>query len=103
MTLAEADVATERHALLDHFRSALGMNYSTSILYDRDPFTSLINGGVIIISKWPIIQEAQHIYHHACHYADCLAAKGVKYARINKTMDSESKVFNIFATHMQVE
>lgn len=54
------------------------------------------------MSKWPIIREAQHIYRGACHYSDCLAAKGVKYARINKTdSNGESKIFNVLATHMQ--
>lgn len=63
---------------------------------------SLLNGGVIIVSKWPIIHEAQHIYRSACHYSDCLAAKGVKYARVLKTIGDTSKIFNVFATHMQV-
>lgn len=64
--------------------------------------TSLLNGGVIVVSKWPIIHEAQHVYRNACHYSDCLAAKGVKYARMLKTVGSTSKIFNVFATHMQV-
>lgn len=63
---------------------------------------SLLNGGVIIVSKWPIIHEAQHIYRNACHYSDCLAAKGVKYARVLKRVGTTSKIFNVFATHMQV-
>lgn len=54
------------------------------------------------MSKWPIIHEAQHIYRNACHYSDCLAAKGVKYARVLKRVGTTSKIFNVFATHMQV-
>ncbi|KAF4316976.1 hypothetical protein BBO99_00008362 [Phytophthora kernoviae] len=78
-----------------------GFQYATSILHDPDPFTSLLNGGVMIVSKWPIIREAQHVYRGACHYSDCLAAKGVKYARLLKTINGKSKIFNVFATHMQ--
>ena len=86
--------------MLQQFKQE-GYPYATSILHDPDPFTSLLNGGVMIVSKWPIVREAQHIYRDACHYSDCLAAKGVKYARVNKTIGNLSKIFNIFATHMQ--
>ncbi|RLN93529.1 hypothetical protein BBJ28_00018954 [Nothophytophthora sp. Chile5] len=81
--------------------SKRGFLYATSILHDPDPFTSLLNGGVLIVSKWPVVREAQHVYRDACHYSDCLAAKGVKYARLLKTVNGTSKIFNVFATHMQ--
>uniref|UniRef100_A0AAV1TV76 sphingomyelin phosphodiesterase n=1 Tax=Peronospora matthiolae TaxID=2874970 RepID=A0AAV1TV76_9STRA len=100
VTLAEADVQMQRDDMLAQFRK-FGFHYVTSILHDPDPFTSLLNGGVMVVSKWPIVREAQHVYRNACHYSDCLAAKGVKYARILKTVDGSSKVFNVFATHMQ--
>ncbi|TYZ57247.1 hypothetical protein PybrP1_008804 [[Pythium] brassicae (nom. inval.)] len=100
VTFAEADNQDEREAMLAQFRST-GFAYATSVLHDPDPFTSLLNGGVIIVSKWPIIHEAQHVYRNACHYSDCLAAKGVKFARVLKTVDGTSKIFNVFATHMQ--
>ncbi|CAH0481200.1 unnamed protein product [Peronospora belbahrii] len=100
VTLAEADIKTERNEMLAQFQK-FGFNYSTTILHDPDPFTSLLNGGVMVVSKWPIIREAQHVYHNACHYSDCLAAKGVKYARLLKTVNDTHKIFNVFATHMQ--
>ncbi|GLE03466.1 hypothetical protein PINS_up012368 [Pythium insidiosum] len=100
ITFAEADVQSERDAMLAAFQR-LGFPYATSILHDPNPFTSLINGGVLVVSKWPIVREAQHVYRHACHYSDCLAAKGVKYARVVKTVNGTIKVFNVFATHMQ--
>lgn len=101
VTFAEADIKSEREKMLAQFR-AHGFNHSTSILHDPDPFTSVLNGGVIIVSRWPIVREAQHVYRNACHYSDCLAAKGVKYARVLKTVDSTAKIFNVFTTHMQV-
>ncbi|DAZ99299.1 TPA: hypothetical protein N0F65_005467 [Lagenidium giganteum] len=100
VTFAEADIQSERDKMLQQFKKQ-GFMFATSILRDSDPLTSLLNGGVIIVSKWPILREGQHIYRHACHYSDCLAAKGVKYARILKTVNGTSKVFNVFATHMQ--
>ncbi|CAI5713879.1 unnamed protein product [Peronospora effusa] len=100
VTFAEADIRTERNEMLAQFQK-VGFAYSTTILHDPDPFTSLLNGGVVILSKWPIIREAQHVYRNACHYSDCLAAKGVKYARLLKTVNGSHKIFNVFATHMQ--
>jgi hypothetical protein len=101
VTFAEADVKDQREQMLAQFR-ALGFNHSTSVLHDPDPFTSLLNGGVLLVSRWPIEREAQHVYRDACHYSDCLAAKGVKYARVLKTVGGAAKIFNVFATHMQV-
>jgi hypothetical protein len=100
VTFAEADIESERKQMLEQFKQQ-GFHYSTSILHDPDPFTSLVNGGVLIVTKWPILREAQHVYRQACHYSDCLAAKGVKYARILKKIHNTTKIFNIFATHMQ--
>ncbi|RLN99982.1 hypothetical protein DYB28_014875, partial [Aphanomyces astaci] len=100
VTFAEADIDSERAHMLAAF-GELNFRHHTTVVADTDPFTSLINGGVLIVSKWPILREAQHIYRNACHYSDCLAAKGVKYARINKTDGAYSKAFNVFATHMQ--
>lgn len=101
VTFAEADNQNERDHMLEQFR-VHGFAYATSVLHDPDPFTSILNGGVLVVSRWPILREAQHVYRNACHYSDCLAAKGVKYARVLKTVDGTSKIFNVFATHMQV-
>ena len=58
------------------------------------------NGGVFIASKWPITSSASVAYG-ACRGADCLAAKGVQYARIEKRADGHSKPYHVFGTHMQ--
>ncbi|XP_033637115.1 sphingomyelinase C-like [Asterias rubens] len=64
--------------------------------------TTADNGGVFITSRWPIIKEEQMVYENFDKTtSDALAAKGVMYARIQKTVDGSSKTFNIFGTHMQ--
>ncbi|CCI41121.1 unnamed protein product [Albugo candida] len=78
----------------------LGFPYSTKVLSDPNSFTSITSGGVWIVSRWKITVEKQIVYKNACHGADCLAAKGVKYARIVKK-EGVTKYFNIFATHLQ--
>ena len=58
------------------------------------------NGGIFIASKWPIVTSQDMVYT-ACRFPDCLAAKGVQYARIEKRVDGGTKRYHVFGTHMQ--
>lgn len=58
------------------------------------------NGGIFIASKWPIM-ASQEMAYRACSASDCLAAKGVQYAKIKKTVGGRSKFFHVFGTHLQ--
>jgi endonuclease/exonuclease/phosphatase family metal-dependent hydrolase len=58
------------------------------------------NGGIFIASKWPIVTSQDMVYT-ACRFPDCLAAKGVQYARIEKMLDGRTKRYHVFGTHMQ--
>ena len=107
-TFAESDDANERELMFRQFEIR-GYKYKTSVVTDYDG-KSLLNGGVVIGSKWPILREDQIVYRDACSGADCLAAKGAKYARVIKTTEvrqddgtlkNMSKIFNVFGTHMQ--
>ncbi len=55
------------------------------------------DGGVMILSEWPIEAEAELTFGATCAGADCLADKGVLYARINK----QGHRLHVFATHLQ--
>ncbi|MFW6027901.1 MAG: sphingomyelin phosphodiesterase [bacterium] len=59
------------------------------------------NGGVFIASRWPIVKTAQHVFKACALNEDCLAAKGVQYARIRKSLGGTTAHYNIFATHLQ--
>eukprot|EP00743_Colponemidia_sp_Colp-15_P005575 GILK01005996.1.p1 GENE.GILK01005996.1~~GILK01005996.1.p1 ORF type:complete len:420 (-),score=56.94 GILK01005996.1:418-1635(-) len=100
INFCEAFVASDRKELLANL-AAKGWPYATSILDDSNPFTSLVNGGVVLVSKWPIVRQDQMVYRHDCVHSDCLAAKGAMYSRIQKTVNGTSKIFNVFSTHMQ--
>jgi len=58
------------------------------------------NGGIFIASKWPIV-ASQDMAYTTCRFSDCLAAKGVQYARIAKMLDGHTKLYHVFGTHMQ--
>jgi endonuclease/exonuclease/phosphatase family metal-dependent hydrolase len=55
------------------------------------------DGGVAIVSRWPIEREFQLPFGALCGGSDCLADKGVLYARINKA----GRRAHVFATHLQ--
>ena len=59
----------------------------------------LANGGVFVASKWPIDASAEEVYSE-CSGPDCLAAKGVVYARIRKTAGGDIRHFSLFGTHL---
>ncbi|APJ03706.1 sphingomyelin phosphodiesterase [Silvanigrella aquatica] len=61
------------------------------------PFTPY-NGGVAIISKWPIVEKSQHIYKYACG-ADYFSLKGFAYAKIKYN----NTFYNIIGTHLQAD
>ena len=54
------------------------------------------DGGVIIVSRWPIIRQSQSIFE-VCGGSDCFAQKGVMYALLNK----EGRCYHLFGTHVQ--
>ncbi len=61
------------------------------------------DGGVIIISKWPIVNGGgtQKLFGDVCDGWDCWADKGVLYVKINKAIKKgEKNYFHIFGTHM---
>jgi len=80
---------------------AAGFSYYTTVLNDTglSYITTPTNGGVLIYSKWPIETEAEIKYANCSNNGawDCLASKGVKYARVNKL----GKLYHIFGTHME--
>jgi hypothetical protein len=77
---------------LEPAMAAAGFTHNSGILNDYLPF----NGGVIIFSRWPIEATADYDFELCGPTSqDCLANKGIKYARINKL----GKYYNVFGTH----
>ena len=84
----------------DPSRSVLLANLASEYPYQssvvNDPASPLEDGGVLIVSKWPIEAEDQFLWGNVCWQDDCTATKGIKYARINKM----GQKYHIFGTHM---
>ncbi len=78
-----------------------GYPYLTETLHS-DLIWKVENGGIFIASKWPIIEEDQHIFVNSDPESwDFVAAKGVAYAKVNKTVDGKSQIFHVMGTHFQ--
>lgn len=56
------------------------------------------DGGVAIVSRWPIEEQIQYVYKNGCG-ADYLANKGFVYARIDKNGAN----YHVIGTHAQAE
>ena len=67
--------------------------YQTSVV---DRSGAIEDGGVLIVSRWPI-ETSSHTTFSACDAEDCISAKGVKYARINKAGNK----YHVFGSHTQ--
>lgn len=91
--------------MMDRFQQ-LGFPYNTQQVLPkpsrRGPFTLSLNGGVLIVSKWPIVETKSMVFRDSAG-SSTLAAKGIVYAVIEKTIPglNKTKRFHVFATHMQ--
>lgn len=77
--------------------SKAGYRYCTSQISEKTVGTAhIVDGGIYILSKWPIMDQLQQTFRNFIG-SDGLAAKGVSYASILK----QKKLFHIIGTHLQ--
>lgn len=93
LILSEASDDEVRAQLLQNLR--VEYPYSTPVVgTDRGVEQ---DGGVIIVSRWPIEDFDSRRFQSTCNGSDCMADKGVAYARINKL----GQRYHVFGTHTQ--
>ncbi|MEW7863991.1 sphingomyelin phosphodiesterase [Aeromonas diversa] len=78
----------------DTFLQALAKEYPYQTKVLDKPGINIHDGGVVIVSRYPIVREAQFVYPD-CTGTDCFADKGVVYAEVIKG----GKAWHLFATH----
>ncbi|MCK5800672.1 MAG: sphingomyelin phosphodiesterase [Deltaproteobacteria bacterium] len=80
---------------------AMAYPYTTPMLRHPGPWyrrgRMLFDGGVLILSRWPIIRTERCLYGGLLRGPDAWAAKGISYACINKG----GTPYHILATHTQ--
>lgn len=101
--LAGYDAIVLQEAFSDRHRERI-----VADLADRYPYRTRVlgrdglirqDGGVVIVSRWPIEREDQRLFGDACAGTDCLAQKGVVYARIDKS----GRRYHLFGLHAQAD
>lgn len=89
-----------RAVLLDKLQSAGYLYTSPTVGHKqvkRENMRKLLNGGVLIASKYPIVNVRIRLFKSVCTGADAMADKGVLYCQILK----RGLIIHVFATHLQ--
>ncbi|GLE11830.1 hypothetical protein PINS_up024530 [Pythium insidiosum] len=77
----------------------LGFRYHAGSVWPSLTDRFLIDGGLLILSRYPIVERGQHIYSTGAG-ADGICAKGVLYARVQLSPDLSDSL-HVFTTHTQ--
>ncbi|KAL3657004.1 hypothetical protein V7S43_018053 [Phytophthora oleae] len=89
-----------RDILLDKMSEAGYFFFSPTVGHKRmnkSNMRKLLNGGVLVASKYPILSVRVKLFEGACAGADKLADKGVLYCKILK----DGMLVHVFSTHLQ--
>ncbi|EEY62670.1 uncharacterized protein PITG_14450 [Phytophthora infestans T30-4] len=89
-----------RDILLDKMTEAGYFFFSPTVGHKRinkSNMRKLLNGGVLLASKYPILSVRVKLFEGACAGADKLADKGVLYCKILK----DGLLVHVFSTHLQ--
>ena len=74
------------------------VHYTETITSDDRPE----NGGIFIASRWPILETSSHVYANFLDGKfDQFSAKGVVYAKVEKTVGGQARIYHLTGTHLQ--
>ena len=91
----ELMVTNHKNYIINELYS-IGYKYHSDILYDSTRLGKFVTGGIVILSKYPIIKQKNYIFPYS-YGADTLSSKGIVFCRIN----IKGNILNVFATHVQ--
>lgn len=99
------DVLVMQELFVDRWREALLLQLHDAYPYrgelvGRDGAAGLPwrqDGGVVILSRWPIERQATSTFGDVCSGTDCLADKGVAYVAVRVC----DRLVHVFGTHAQ--
>jgi len=90
-------LSKRRHKLIKTAKKKWGLLYHAHSPHPSPWNKHLVDGGLVIISKFPILEDAYHVYKEGAA-SDVLSAKGVLYAKIQLRKDL---LVHCFTTHLQ--
>lgn len=97
LVLQEAFVPAWVDPLLEELRAAYPHRTEVVGPGTGRGFAQRLPGGVVILSRWPIVRTTSILFGGTCSLSDCMADKGVAYAAVRK----RDRVFHVFGVHLQ--
>ncbi|KAG7380996.1 hypothetical protein PHYPSEUDO_006549 [Phytophthora pseudosyringae] len=99
VVLQEMFEAGPRHKRFVRDAYAMGFRYHCGSVWPRLLDSRLIDGGLLVLSRYPIVERDQLAYAQGSG-SDGMCAKGVLYARIQLSPDLSDSL-HVFTTHTQ--
>lgn len=100
----DADAVVIQESMVPAQHEILRKGLSAVFPYETEPITGslaegqLVRGGIVIFSRYPIMEQSQHPFGDDCCVGnDCMSAKGFTYAKIDKF----GVPFHVVGTHFQ--
>lgn len=94
--VVQESIVNDLHVRLRKGMQRIGFIYETKQLVGSIMRFKIVQGGVVIFSRFPIVRQDTVIFEGLCDKEDCLAAKGAVYAQVKKG----NHLFHIFALHL---
>jgi len=94
--VVQESIDQDLHAILRQGMQRAGFVYETSPLVGSLLKFQIVEGGLVLFSRHPILQQGSVVFQGLCDREDCLAAKGVVYAEISKG----GQRYHVFALHL---
>ncbi|KAJ8044995.1 hypothetical protein HOLleu_07910 [Holothuria leucospilota] len=98
----DADITEDNKLTIRQILEQYGFPHYTKTVGSWEPTKRQPeNGGIFIASKWPIVKNDSMVFETLSTQGDSLMRKGVSYARVMKSVEGKSTIYNIFGTHLQ--
>ena len=95
--VVQESMSSESHDILSTGLYNLGFVHRTEQLVGELSRFQVVQGGLVLFSRFPIVRYETKVFKGVCSREDCLSAKGCLYARVEKF----GQPFNIFSIHVQ--
>lgn len=98
------DLIVVQESMVPELHSVLRAGFRRwGYVYESEPIRGswhqmkLAEGGVIVFSRWPIVEQHTHVYQGLCTDTDCWAAKGL----VHVCIDVQGQRVHVWGTHLQ--
>lgn len=95
--VVQESIVNSHHLVLSEGLRGAGFVHETQQIVGSLSNLKIVQGGLVLFSRHPIVKQANCVFEGQCTREDCLASKGALYAQIRKG----GRVFHVFSVHVQ--